>query len=530
MPRLSWNSLSWTRIFSQAVMRRVLTLVAVGLCSTAPVAQQQPSPHPEEAAVIEQLRTVLRFENDGTGRRETYMRVKAQSEAGVQQLGEVVLGYNAATEHLDIPFVRVRKADGSVVETPSQSVQDLSSPVQQVAPVYTDFRQKHVTVQSFRPGDTLEVRVVTTIHTALAPGQFWTEYAFNEEAIVLDEQLDIDVPASRKIILRLRPGVDPVVKEADGRRTYHWSHAHSVREDVKAGSKDPKSAKKSPDEPERAPVRLTTFAGWDEVGRWFAGLEQPARKPSADVQAKARQLIAGRASDLEKLEALYDFVSKNFRYVSLSLGAGRYQPRAASEVLRDAYGDCKDKHTLLAALIDAAGLQASAALINSAIKLDPDFPSPTQFDHVITRAVAGGREVWLDATPEVAPFRMLSANLRKKQVLVADAASPRLEETPADLPTPSTNATEADCTIDQTGRLSAKIKLSARGDAELVLRTLVRATCQLQWKTVVEGILKQAGLEGKLSDLRVSDPQATAEPFTLGFTVEVPGFARWSGA
>ena len=116
--------------------------------------------------MIEQSRTSLRFENDGTGRRELYLRVKAQSEAGVQQWGQVVFGYNAATERLEIPLIRVRKADGSVVETPSTSIQDLSSPVERIAPVYTDFRQKHATVQSFRPGDTLEVRAVTTIHTA----------------------------------------------------------------------------------------------------------------------------------------------------------------------------------------------------------------------------------------------------------------------------------------------------------------------------------------------------------------------------
>jgi transglutaminase-like putative cysteine protease len=267
---------------------------------------------------------------------------------------------------LDIPFVRVKKADGTVVEPPSQSVQDLSSPVQRVAPVYTDFRQKHVTVQSFRPGDTLEVSMVTTIHTPLAAGQFWTEYGFNDEAIVLDEQLDIDVPSSRRLTLKLRPGFDPSIKEADGRRLYHWTHAHAVREQDSA-DKDKEPDTKLSDEPERAPIRLTTFTDWNEVGRWFAGLEQSARQPTPEIREKARELTAGRTTDLEKLEALYDFVSKNFRYVSLSLGVGRYQPRAASDVLREAYGDCKDKHTLLASLIDAAGMQASAALINSRI-------------------------------------------------------------------------------------------------------------------------------------------------------------------
>jgi len=95
--------------------------------------------------VIEQSRTSLRFENDGTGRRELYLRIKAQSEAGVQQWGQVVFGYNAATERLEIPLIRVRKADGTLVETPPTSIQDLSSPVERIAPVYTDFRQKHAT-------------------------------------------------------------------------------------------------------------------------------------------------------------------------------------------------------------------------------------------------------------------------------------------------------------------------------------------------------------------------------------------------
>ena len=100
-------------------------------------------------------------------------------------------------------------------------------------------------------------------------------------------------------------------------------------------------------------------------------------------------MTKGLNSDLEKTEALYDFVAKNFRYVSLSLGVGRYQPHAASDVLHDQYGDCKDKHTLLASLLEAEGLHASSVLINSSRKLDPDVPSPSQFDHVITMLPPG---------------------------------------------------------------------------------------------------------------------------------------------
>src|SRR4051812_17724979 len=117
---------------------RRLAASAFALCvgfANAAIAQIPDAPaHPEEAAIVEQSRTRLRFEKDGTGQRDVYVRLRIQSEAGVQQFGQLMFGYNAGNERLSILFVRVKKPDGTVVETPEASVQDLSSPVQQLAP------------------------------------------------------------------------------------------------------------------------------------------------------------------------------------------------------------------------------------------------------------------------------------------------------------------------------------------------------------------------------------------------------------
>src|SRR5664279_5585107 len=114
---------------------------------------------------------------------------------------------------------------------------------------------------------------------------------------------------------------------------------------------------------------------------------------------------------------------------------GRYQPHAASEVLSNSYGDCKDKNTLLAALLAAEGFQATSVLIGSQHELDPEIPSPSQFDHVITRVPINGNDIWLDSTNGVAPFRMLSAPLRKKEGLaIPPDGKASLAWTPADLP------------------------------------------------------------------------------------------------
>src|SRR5690348_184355 len=89
--------------------------------------------YPDESYVIEQSRTLYRFENDGTGRKETIARVRVQSEAGVEQWGQHVFGYNSANEKVEISYVRVRKEDGTVVTTPEDAVQDLTAPVEREA-------------------------------------------------------------------------------------------------------------------------------------------------------------------------------------------------------------------------------------------------------------------------------------------------------------------------------------------------------------------------------------------------------------
>ena len=219
--------------------------------------------------------------------------------------------------------------------------------------------------------------------------------------------------------------------------------------------------------------------------------------PTPEVRTKAEELTKGLSNDLDKTEALYDYVAKNFRYVSLSLGLGRYQPHSAADVLKDQYGDCKDKHTLLASLLQAEGLHANSVLINSSRKLDPDVPSPSQFDHVITMLPLGGQEVWMDTTAEVAPFRLLAYTLRKKQALVIPPASsgtaPHLQDTPSDTPMPDSERSEVIGKVNDIGKLEAHVQYEFRGDEELLLRSIFRRVPQSNWQRVAENINVRIG-------------------------------------
>src|SRR5271169_2426101 len=140
----------------------VFTVVlAASLASRAQTAPHNPAKddYSQEPAVIEEMSTKLAFNNEGNFTREQTSRVRVQTDAGVKQWGLLTIPFQSATQTVDLDYVRVRKADGSIVITPPDNVQDLDSEITRSAPFYSDLREKHVAVKGLGNGDILEYQV-----------------------------------------------------------------------------------------------------------------------------------------------------------------------------------------------------------------------------------------------------------------------------------------------------------------------------------------------------------------------------------
>jgi tetratricopeptide (TPR) repeat protein len=483
----------------------------------------------QEAVIIEQIRLACRFEKDGTGQRDLIIRVKIQSEAGLERFGQLVFPYSAANEKLEINYVRVKKSDNVVIPFSDSDVQDLSAPIAREAPIYTDLRQKHVTVRGLRPGDVLEYHLTWRTHTALAPNHFWFEHDFidPDSLIVFADELELNIPSAAKVKLKTAEGFEPAIKEQDDRKIYSWKRAN-LKRPQKDEKEDPSKAEEPP-EPQPRQVQMTTFQSWDEVGQWYAALERDRIVPDDRIRAKTDELVRGLKSDKEKIEALYRYVAQTFRYVSLSLGQGRYQPHAAAEVLANQYGDCKDKHTLLAAMLSAAGLRAFPALMNANRKIDPDVPSPGQFDHVISAIPLEQETFWVDTTAEVAPFRLLSPRLRNKSALIVPNNRPaQLATTPAEPPFVSAELVEVSGQVSELGKLAAHSKLVLRGDSEMQFRLMFRRTPKSEWKQLGYYLALVSGVRGEVTGIKSSEPSESEKPFELEYDLSSDDFLNWS--
>jgi transglutaminase-like putative cysteine protease/tetratricopeptide (TPR) repeat protein len=487
----------------------MMSAVALAQAPSSSLSKQQKN-NAEEAAVFERILNHVHFENDGTEVSETEAVVRVQSQAGVEEFGQLVFGYSSATEKLEVEYVRVRKPDGQVVVTPESTAQDFAPDVLKEAPMYSDYRQRHISVTALQPGDTLEYRTVTRVLTPLAAGNFWYEYTFPKGVVVNEDRLELDVPKAREIKLKT-PARQPEIQDKGDRRVYTW-----VVKNIQ-----PERDKDQDDEDEDRPdVQLTTFTDWKQIAQWYAKLQGERMTVDDSVRKKADELTKGADTDTEKARRLYDFVARNVRYVSISLGVGRYQPHSASDVLQNGYGDCKDKHTLFSAMLRAEGIQSYPVLIDSSRKLDADIPSPAQFDHVITaaRLTTGTGLTWLDTTPEVTPFGLILYQLRNKQAVVASEDSEGgLNRTPADSPIKTFMHFTLDGTFSEFGALDATLEVTAQGDRDWPMRARFRRFSQAQWKDFVKVLSAGWGLPGDVDDVQLDPIEDTSKPFHLKY-------------
>jgi tetratricopeptide (TPR) repeat protein len=483
--------------------------------------------YPEEAFIIEEISTNISFDNDGNSTREQTTRVRIRTDAGVQHWGLLNIPFQSATQTVQVDYARVRKPDGSTVLTPEDNIQDLDAAITRTAPFYSDLREKHIAIKSLAKGDVLEYQVRWRPIKPLVPGQFWTEYNFQHDAIVLSERVDIKVPADRAVKVK-GPQSTQTIKTEGGSKTYSWSYSQLLR--TKSPERDQKKATDAALGRTPAPdIQISSFQSWDEVGRWYWNLQKDRVQPTPAIRAKAAELTAGLKDDDARLRALYSFVSLQYRYIGISFGIGRYQPHAADDVLTNNYGDCKDKHTLLASLLQASGITIYPALISSARKLDPDIPSPAQFDHIVGYLPQGQRTLWLDTTPEVAPAGYLALPLRDKQALVMEAEKPgELITTPADPPSPGSQNFTIEGKLNQDGSLEAKVEDTIQGERAVTLRYAFRQTPQTQWKDLMQQISYALGYSGTVSDVTASLPEATSEPFHFSYSYHRKDFPDWA--
>lgn len=148
-------------------------------------------------------------------------------------------------------------------------------------------------------------------------------------------------------------------------------------------------------------IEFSEFADWAEVARWA---DQLFAKAAQGLDALTPELEAIRAKAVtpeERLRLALDFVQQDIRYFGTEMGVNSHQPATIDQVLRQRFGDCKDKTALLVNLLARLGIEASPVLVStySRDQVQARLPSPLAFDHAIAAVKLDEQQtLWLDGT------------------------------------------------------------------------------------------------------------------------------------
>ncbi|WP_353069833.1 DUF3857 and transglutaminase domain-containing protein [Tunturibacter empetritectus] len=479
-----------------------------------------------EPGIIQHMDRVYQVEADGTGWRLLTTSAQVLTEGAVKQFGVLCIAFASSSESVEIVYARVKRPDGTVVETPVSGAMEQPDPVTQAAPFYSDLKQKQLPIRSLSVGDTLEWQAKIVRTKAEAPGHFWGQETFFEDAVILSQSVELRVPKDAFVNV-WSPTLKPTETTAGGYRVLRWENSQlkpTVGKEADAEKEAKSKGVWTPEQELEATqgklpmIEWTNFKSWEDVGGWYRGLEKDRTVPDEEIKAKVAELTAGKTTEEEKVRAVYGYVATQIRYIGVAFGVGRYQPHRAEDVMQNRYGDCKDKHTLLASMLEALGLHPDAVLIGAGIRFNEAVPSPAAFNHLITMVPVDGKDVWLDATAEVAPYKMLMYSIRDKQALVIPSTGvAQVERTPEKPPFASYQAMHAEGSLDKDGTSNSRLSITFRGDDELLMRSVLRQLSPAQYDQVVQQMSQNIGYQGTTSHSEVSKPDDTAEPLKISY-------------
>ncbi|HEX5323939.1 MAG TPA: DUF3857 domain-containing protein, partial [Capsulimonadaceae bacterium] len=215
---------------------------------------------------------------------------------------------------------------------------------------------------------------------------------------------------------------------------------------------------------------ISTVPSWSTIVHWYRGLSGPLCVPDATIRAKAAELTKNATTEDDKMHAIVAYV-RQLRYQSTPFRLSAYIPTEGKQVIREGYGDCKDKAALLTSLLAAVGIQAHMALLSPRSHgITPYLPSP-RFNHAIACVDTSHGPVWVDATADQMQYGDLPSGDQQVPALLIDDSTTDLTAIPV-LPVDSTKVQQAYTgSLSEDGDLHDSLSWTCTGDMAWIMRT-----------------------------------------------------------
>ena len=472
----------------------------------------------ESLVTLEKQLVTTHVNADGTNVETEEVTRLIKSQLAVDSNSQVDIPFNSSFQNIDVLEAYTILASGKKLPVAANAIRYVEDDISDGANQFSDRKHCIIIFPSVSAGTRIYYKVKTTTHTALFPKNYENVMYFSLQEE--EKQFEFNFSHDPKIqILTDVKGVSGG-RIADGPRgeiRYRFTHQSS---DISI--KEPAQVSELDFAPR---IILSTFKSHVELGKAYENSLKSKLVVTKDVRELAEKITKGITQPKDQAKALYQWVSKNIRYVAIYLGAGGVVPNDVDTIIHNQYGDCKDHDLLLRALLTAKGIQSSTALINagrSYVYHPLGTISPN--NHAITYLPTW--DLYVDTTQEIAPFGVLIDQLLDKPTVLT--ALEKIGRTPKLLAETNRVTTKTTLKILPDGKVSGTTYSTYTGPREMDARYKYANYVPLSEDRMVKNHLyafRQTGI-GSFSPTDPYDLNKSFElgsQFTLDPIVNMPG-------
>ena len=289
------------------------------------------------------------------------------------------------------------------------------------------------------------------------------------------------------------------------------------------------------------------LGSWQEIGVWFDTLAHDRIVATPDIAAKSAELTAGKSDFYDKAEAIGEFVQQQVRYFVIEMGIGGFQPHPAADIFRNRYGDCKDKATLLSAMLSSVGIHSALMMVDhrrgvvdpaapslmgdhmiGAIEIPRGYESPKLRSVITTKS--GRRYLIFDPTWEKTAFGQLEYNLQGGYGLLLEGKDTEIEQLPVLNPELNKVQRSANLQMQPDGSLKGTVVEKRFGDLSENDRELYSMGDVKQQKTFLDHALSEDFVSFSVSEFKVENVKALNKDLTTSFNLSAEKYGRPMGS
>ncbi|HEV2473540.1 MAG TPA: DUF3857 domain-containing protein, partial [Chthonomonadales bacterium] len=444
-----------------------------------------------------------------------------------RSLAEVSIPYNSSYQTVRILHARTIKPDGTVIAVKPEDIRS-TSPFSDYL-MYDDALAVSFSMPAIEDNCVIDYTYEMVTKPLLMRGKFWAYWGFSDPFPVSLSRYTLSVPATMlsKAKVYNDDALKPYIQKLspDGKfMIFAWQEQNLKPLVVEPAMPDLRQAK--------IWMEVSSIGSWQDIAKWFWGLQSPQAKPSDAIRGQVARLIDGKTTDQEKAKAIYNWVANSVRYVGLEFGLSAFRPHSASEVFQKLYGDCKDKATLLITMLNIAGIKAWPVLLTAGEQrpVENGLPTLDAFDHCIAQAQVAGKIVWLDATAETCSYGDIPEADRGAHALVVRDGTGEFQVIPAYSPDENGLDTTTRVTLHNDGSATSHSQISLIGGAGQLIRSTVRAITPDRRKEMMQQIAGKISSGATLIDFLAPDGKDKSGPYTMNLTISAPNYARITGS